>query len=256
MPGIVVTGSGRHGGKLHLTGLRDPLSGDPAAVLGPARLRPEDVIATWRPYQGLDPELIAARARHVLEPPATAALAVRDGVLVATGAAPHRWIAEAKRQWRAISGVARFEDRGLLDADFRDLEAVRGRIEDRLFLFSPGSAELSSSESAKLPDAAADLGRLPALAAAAGRTARVEVVGRGDSEGNEGINRPLSRQRAERVVEDLRARGIGMASIAVVGVGSAQPLREERTEEDKQYNRSVSFRVVVTDAREGEAPAR
>lgn len=256
MPGIVVTGSGRHGGKLHVTGLRDPLAGDPAAMLGPARLRPEDVVATWRPYQGLDPELVAARARHVLEPPATAALAVRDGVLVATGAAPRRWIADAKRQWRAISGVARFEDRGLLDADLRDLEAVRASIEGRLFLFSPGSAELSLSETAKLPDAAADLVRLPALSAAAGKTTRVEVVGRGDSEGTENINRPLSRQRAERVVAALRARGIGTASIAVVGVGSAQPLREERTEEDKQYNRSVSFRVVLTDAREGEAPVR
>ena len=95
-----------------------------------------------------------------------------------------------------------------------------------------------------------------ALSAAAGKTARVEVVGRGDSEGTESINRPLSRQRAERVVAALRARGIGTANIAVVGVGSAQPLREERTEEDKQYNRSVSFRVVLTDAREGEAPVR
>lgn len=256
MPGIIVTGSGRQGGKLHVTGLRDPLAGDPAAMLGPARLRPEDVVANWRPYQGLDAELIAARARQVLEPPATAALAVRDGVLVATGAAPRRWIADAKRQWRGISGVARFEDRGLLDADLRDLEAVRVSIESRLFLFSPGSAELSSGETARLPDAAADLERLPALSAAAGKMSRVEVVGRGDSEGTEGINRPLSRQRAERVVEALRARGIGTASIAVVGVGSAQPLREERTDEDKQYNRSVSFRVVLTDAREAESPAR
>jgi outer membrane protein OmpA-like peptidoglycan-associated protein len=256
MPGIVVTGSERKGGKLHVTGLRDPLAADPAAMLGQARLRPEDVVATWRPYQGLDPDLVLARARRLLEPPATAALAVRDGVLLATGSAPRRWIADAKRQWRAIPGIAGFEDRGLLDTDLRNLEAVRASIEGRLFLFSPGSAELSAAETAKLPDAAADLGRLPALAAAAGRTARVEVVGRGDSEGTEGINRPLSRQRAERVVEALRERGIGTASIAVVGVGSAEPLREERTEEDKQYNRSVSFRVVLADKREGEAPVR
>ncbi len=256
MPGIVVTGSERHGGKLHVTGLRDPLAGDPASALAPARLRAGDVVTAWRPYQGLDPELVAARAKHVLEPPATAVLAVRDGVLVATGAAPRRWIADARRQWRAIPGVARFEETGLLDTDARDLEAARKTIEARLFLFSPGSAELSESEAAKLPGAAADLKRLPALSAAAGKTARVEVVGRGDSEGTETINRPLSRQRAERVVAALRAKGIGTADIAVVGVGSAEPLREERTEEDKQYNRSVSFRVVLADTREGEAPVR
>jgi outer membrane protein OmpA-like peptidoglycan-associated protein len=79
----------------------------------------------------------------------------------------------------------------------------------------------------------------------------VEVVGRGDSEGTEGINQPLSRQRAERVVAALRGKGIGSANIATVGVGSANPLREEKTDEDKQYNRSVSFRVVLNPA---EAP--
>ena len=82
------------------------------------------------------------------------------------------------------------------------------------------------------------------MSAAAGRPSRVEVVGRGDSLGTEGINRPLSRQRAERVLAALRAQGIGSANIATVGVGSEKPLREEKTEEDKQYNRSVSFRVV------------
>ena len=52
----------------------------------------------------------------------------------------------------------------------------------------------------------------------------------------------------------LRAQGVGSANIATVGVGSEKPLREERTEEDKQYNRSVSFRVVPAATTAGEAP--
>jgi OOP family OmpA-OmpF porin len=253
-PGLVVASSERRQGKLFVNGLRDPLASDPAALLAPASLGPEDVVATWRPYQALDPELVLARAKHVLEPPATAALEMRGGVLVAKGAAPHGWIADAKRQSRVLPGVTRFEDSGLIDADRRDLEAVAKIIEDRLFLFAPGSSELSASETAKLADAAADLARLPAVSAAAGRPSRVEVIGRGDSEGSEGINRPLSRQRAERVLAALRAKGIGSANIATVGVGSEKPLREERTEEDKQYNRSVSFRVVPDGPPAGEAP--
>ena len=254
LPGIVVASSERHGGKLFVNGLRDPLSRDPAAMLAPASLGPEDVVATWRPYHALDPEIVLARARHVLEPPATATLGLRAGVLVAKGAAPHEWIAGAKKQSRVISGITRFEDQELIDADLSDLDTVRKSIEGRRFFFSPGSAELSASETAKLDGAAADLARLAAASTAAGRSSRVEVIGRGDSEGTEGINRPLSRQRAERVLAALLAKGIGSANIATVGVGSEKPLREERTEEDKQYNRSVSFRVVPDGSPAGEAP--
>ena len=256
MPGIVVASSDRHEGKLFVNGLRDPLAQDPATMLAPANLGREDVVATWRPYHALDPEIVLARAKHVLEPPATATLGMRGSVLVAEGAAPHEWIADAKRQSRILPGVTRFEDTDLIDADLRDLRAVGKSIEDRLFFFSPGSAELSPDEAAKLTGAAADLTRLPIVSAAAGRSARVEVIGRGDSEGSEDINRPLSRQRAERVLAALRAKGIGSANIATVGVGSAKPLREEKTEQDKQYNRSVTFRVVTADPRQNEAAPR
>ena len=256
MPGIVVASSDRHGGKLFVNGLRDPLAQDPETMLAPASLGREDVVATWRPYHALDPEIVLARAKHVLEPPATATLGMRGSVLVAEGAAPHEWIADAKRQSRILPGVTRFEDTDLIDADLRDLRAVGKSIEDRLFFFSPGSAELSSGEAAKLAGAAADLTRLPVVSAAAGRSARVEVIGRGDSEGTEDINRPLSRQRAERVLAALRAKGIGSANIATVGVGSEKPLREEKTEQDKQYNRSVTFRVVTADPRQNEAAPR
>ena len=256
IPGIAVTSSEGRGGKLIVKGLRDPLARDPAGMLASASLGPEDVVATWRPYHALDPELVLARAKHVLEPPATAAVQVRDGVLVATGTASHEWVAEARRQSRVIPGITRFEDRDLLDTDLRDLEGVRKSIEGRLVLFSPGSAELSASEAAKLRDAAADLARLSAVSAAAGRSARVAVIGRGDSEGTEDINRPLSRQRAERVLASLRERGFGSANIETVGVGSAKPLREEKSAEDKQYNRSVSFRVVLTGPREAETTLR
>lgn len=256
MPGVVVASSDRHGGQLFVNGLRDPLARDPAAMLAAASLGPEDVVATWRPYHALDPELVLARAKHVLEPPATATLGMRGGVLVAKGAAPHEWIADAKRESRVVPGVTRFEDSELVDTDLRDLDAVGKSIEGRLLLFSPGSAELSSSETAKLTAAAADFSRLPAIAVAAGRSARIEVIGRGDSEGTEDINRPLSRQRAERVLASLRAMGVGSANIETVGVGSAKPLRAEKSEEDKQYNRSVSFRVVLTGPREVETALR
>ena len=64
-------------------------------MLAPASLGLEDVVATWRPYQALDPELVLARAKHVLEPPATAALEMRGGVLGRLKATAERNVAEA-----------------------------------------------------------------------------------------------------------------------------------------------------------------
>jgi outer membrane protein OmpA-like peptidoglycan-associated protein len=243
-PGIVVSAAGRRDGKFFVTGLRDPVAADPAALLAPSKLRPEDVHATWKPYQGLEPELVVTRARSLLEAPDSVTLRVGDGVLFATGAAPHAWIAEARRRSRAIPGVTQFDDRGLTDSDAKSFEAARAALEGKLILFARGSSELTPSETAKLADLARELTRLTALAAAAGREIRSEVVGRGDSEGTNETNLALSRRRAERVIAALRAEGLETLTLAATGIGATQPLRQELTEEDKQLNRSVSFRVV------------
>ncbi|HLN59394.1 MAG TPA: OmpA family protein [Thermoanaerobaculia bacterium] len=243
-PGIVVSATGRRDGKFFVTGLRDPLAADPAALLPASNLRREDVRGAWKPYQSLEPELIAARARSLLEAPGSVTLRVQDGALIATGAAPHAWIAEAGSRWRSVPGVARFDNRGLTDSDSKSFEAARAALEGKLILFARGSSELTPAETAKLADVARDLSRLPALAAATGREFRGEVVGRGDSEGTSETNLALSRRRAERVLAALRDGGLETKNLAVAGVGATQPLREERTEEDKQLNRSVSFRIV------------
>jgi OOP family OmpA-OmpF porin len=140
--------------------------------------------------------------------------------------------------------VARFDDRGLTDTDSKSFETARAALEGKLILFARGSSELTPGETAKLADVARDLSRLPALATAAGKEFRGEVVGRGDSEGTSETNLALSRRRAERVLAALREEGLETKNLAVAGVGATQPLRQERTEEDKQLNRSVSFRIV------------
>lgn len=247
-PGIAITDSGRRGGKFFVTGLRDPLAADPAAMLRPARLDAAQVDASWRPYYALAPEIIAARARSILETPATVKLAVNDGVLVATGSAPRRWIDRARDLSRAIPGVTRFDGTALADMDDRDLQAAAGRIEGGIVLFARGSSEIAPGGTARLEKVAAEMRRLPQLAAAAGKEVRVEVVGRGDSEGTQDLNLALSRRRAERVLAALRSIGVDRANLAAVGVGASAPLREERTEEDREVNRSVSFRLVLTEA--------
>jgi OOP family OmpA-OmpF porin len=244
-PGIVVTAEGRRGGRYFVNGLRDPLAADPVAMLAGSDLSARQIASDWKPYQALAPELIAKRARYVLEAPATVTLAAREGVLVAAGSASSRWIAEARARSRGIAGVARYDDSALTDADASRFEALRRRIEGRVLLFPRGSSELPPAEIAKLKATASDLGEAARIAAALGRTLQVEVIGRGDSVGSEEANLVLSRRRAERVAETLRPAGRDGLTLAVVGVGSAKPLKPEVTENDRDWNRSVSFRLVA-----------
>jgi OOP family OmpA-OmpF porin len=244
-PGIAVIGSGRRGGKYFVRGLRDPLAVDPVAMLAESKLARESVSSDWKPYQALVPEFIAARARDVLEPPRTVTLTAGDGKVMATGSAPHRWIEEARARSRAFAGLARYDDARLADDDGRELEALSKAIEGRPISFDLASAELRPEESDTLATLSRDLSRLAQLAAAVGRTVRVEVIGRGDSSGTPEANLAISRLRAERVaraVSSTRESGVTFASR---GVGSSEPLRPEIDEKDRELNRSVTLRVLV-----------
>jgi OOP family OmpA-OmpF porin len=216
-------------------------------MLAASKLKPRDVVETWKPYRALDPDIVSARARSLLAAPRTVSLRVTGGALLASGTAPHRWIAEARRLAQTFADVTNYDDRGVTDTDQANLDSARKKLESLRIFFARGSSEPSPGETDKLERAAREVAGLPALALAAGRGIRIEVVGRGDSEGSEEVNLALSRRRAEGVLALLRAR-LPSASLAATGVGSGRPLVEERTEEDKQMNRSVSFRAIEDDA--------
>jgi len=244
-PGIAVIGSGRRGGRYFVRGLRDPLAVDPVAMLAESKLSRESVSSDWKPYQALVPEFIAARARDVLEPPRTVTLTAGDGKVMATGSAPHRWIEEARARSRAFAGLARYDDARLADDDGRELEALSKAIEGRPISFDLASAELRPEESDTLATLSRDLSRLAQLAAAVGRTVRVEVIGRGDSSGTPEANLAISRLRAERVARALSSTQESGVTFAARGVGSSEPLRPEIDEKDRELNRSVTLRVLV-----------
>lgn len=255
-PGLVVTESGRRGGRYFVNGLRDPLAADPVAMLGVHRLSPDGVRSAWKPYQALDPEIVAARARHALEAPASVILQVRGGALVAAGSAPRRWIEEARSRARAIVGITGYDDRALARTETIELERLRRRIEGRLILFALGSSEVSLAEEEKIRETAKDARSLPPLAAELRRGARLEVIGRGDSIGTEEVNFGISSRRADRVATALAVEGVGALALAPSGVGSTRPIRPELTEKDRELNRSVSFRVVLADDPGQESPRR
>ena len=232
-PGIVLTEEGSRGGKRYVAGLRDSLAARPADLLAEHNLKPENVdLQNWRPYQAFDREFVLRRAQQLLSPPVGVSLNINNDVLTATGAAPAAWIADARRFALAIPGVATFDERALIGEEAR-------RIEGRVIRFIAGTAQPVAGQEAELQSLVNDARRL----AQADAGARIEIIGHTDTEGSETTNQRLSENRASRILSLLAAKGIRNNVLSARGVASSEPVRAEASRADKQFNRSVSFKV-------------
>lgn len=239
-PGLVVVSSGRSGGKFVVAGLRDPRASDPDDLLRQTSLDPSDVESRWQPYQALDPRFVLARAREALQPPSSASLDLEGGVLLVRGRAPAAWVVEARGRAPLIAGVERLDGTSALDAEMGDRIA---RIEATVLLFVKGTSRLVPGQEAAVGQLVANLRELDALLSAAGRRARIDIVGHTDADGAPQANIPLSRARAQRV-RDAAAAGLSdRVELAVRGAGSGEPAVAASTESEKQHNRRVTLRV-------------
>ena len=78
---------------------------------------------------------------------------------------------------------------------------------------------------------------------------QVDVYGHTDSTGNEGINQPLSNQRAQSVVDYLVSCGVPRSQFAnVVGKSSSQPVADNSTAAGRQANRRVELYLYASKA--------
>ena len=73
---------------------------------------------------------------------------------------------------------------------------------------------------------------------------KVEISGHTSTEGADDYNLELSRKRAKSVVEYLIRRGISTERLSWKGYGETKPLNDNSTDEMKQKNRRVEFKVL------------
>lgn len=239
-PGVVVTDTGTRDGKYFIAGLRDPLAQDPNAFLSEAKVKQSDVVSRFEPFQAMSPEFVLARARKLLEPPPTVNLKFADGVLEMEGFASLQWITEMRRVVRFVPGVSQFKDANLLDVD---------RIINPSLLFVLDRTELAPGQEEKFKQLVADIERLQSLAESMKKNVRLEVTGHADGSGSEERNAELSRGRAEAIASELNARLPSKTNLTIAPGASKERLREEVTEADRAANRSVTFKIILTDAR-------
>ncbi len=247
--GIVVTTTEEHQGKYFISGLRDPLAADPIRLLRKAHLNPNTVISHWEPYLSLDSEFVLKRAKQLLQPPTTVSLKV-DGnsVLHATGSAPQLWIVDTRKLVRAIPGITKFQEDSLVAEDRSQLDNSKKQIEKQVILFEEGTTELAPDQDKRLQTLVQEINQLGDTARLFNKNVHIQIVGHTDTTGTEQINTGLSQDRALTILSSLVSNGLKTANFSTVGVGTKEPLRNELTEEDRTFNRCVSFKVTLTDA--------
>jgi len=247
-PGIVVTSSARQNGHFAVQGLRDPLATDPQTLLQAAGIDSNEAEFHWNGYYALDDAIVQKRAAVLLKPPPSATLDVRDGVLRPGGQAPRTWIESTRLQAPLIPGIRSVDLSRLIDADEAAFKGLKGSIESTVVRFPVGSAELSAADLDSLKNLVPRIDELMRRSAVLRRGLVVSVVGHSDSTGPEATNRPLSQSRADVVQRQLARQGVDERRMKAKGVASSEPLRSEENEEARQYNRSVTFRILPVDS--------
>jgi outer membrane protein OmpA-like peptidoglycan-associated protein len=243
-PGLTVTGFSREHGRFVIRGLRDPLASDPMQFVQRENLDPSQVEFLWRPYYALDDLLIQQRAVAALAPPAGVSLSVTDGVLHLEGRPPAKWLMEVRSRAPLIPGI-RALDLGRFTPEQMAFDDAKNQVQGVIIRFPVASASIPAAEATNLRSLVPVLRQLLDAQAALHETVTIDVIGHTDTTGAEATNQNLSQHRAERVAAELVRFGIPNARLHTRGVATAEPVRPENSGENRQYNRSATFRIAA-----------
>ncbi len=246
-PGIVVINSQKRYGKYFISGMRDPLAVDPNTLIQQTNLNPKIVISQWQPYLSFEPQFTTRRVEKLLHPPQTVSLQVNNnGILIANGYAPRKWILEARKLWYFVPGITQLQDKNLVETELRQLELYKKQIEQQILFFSEGTTDLMPGEADKLPNLFISIRKCLDIAKYLGKNVQIQIIGHTNSTGTEGQNRLLSQARAKKILSYFKSQGININQFKAIGISYRLPLQSEVTPESKKVNRRVSFKVFMT----------
>jgi len=244
-PGFVITSFGREHGKFVVRGMRDPLAAEPTQFIQTSNVNEGDGEFHWGGYYALDDGIVEQRAKSILSPPSTAILVVKSGVLTVSGAASANWVKDIQTRGLLVPGIHAVELAPELNPARLAFNQAKTEIEKVVVKFSVGTAALSNSERLELRKLAESVHSLLQAGDSLRQTLTLEVLGHTDSTGAEVSNLDLSQRRADRVAWELGQLGVPERILRSRGVGTTSPLRTEDNEENRQFNRSATFRVGV-----------
>jgi len=243
-PGLTITSFGRENGRFVIRGLRDPLAPDPQKFVQDAQLDPAKAEFHWGAYYALDDALVQQRAITALAPPAGVSLSVKDGVLHVAGQPPSKWLSDLRARGLFVPGI-RALDLGRFTPEQIAFDEARNKIQAAVVKFPLASAALSAAERANLRSLLPQLTDVLNSPVAPQGGTMIEILGHSDTTGAETLNQNLSQRRADRIAWELIQLGFPEKGLHAKGVATAEPVRTEDSEENRQFNRSATFRLNV-----------
>ena len=113
-PGIAVTSAERHWfAPAQVTGLRDPVSADPARIAAESNLDPAQIRFAWKEFIALDAVSVQRRFEQRFGPAKEARIALENGIATISGQAPYEWIERVRREGAQVAGVTGIAERDL-----------------------------------------------------------------------------------------------------------------------------------------------
>ena len=162
--------------------------------------------------------------------------AIGGAVGAGTGAIIGRHMDKVAEQAKQQVGNAKVEE----VTDNNGLKAVKVTFDSGI-LFATNKAELNSASKTDLAKFSNVLKN--------NTDCHVDIYGHTDSTGNDGINIPLSNNRAQSVANYLKTCGVSAAQLQnVTGKGSSDPVADNSTAAGRQQNRRVEVYLYASQA--------
>lgn len=130
------------------------------------------------------------------------------------------------------------------------IELLNATAETRKITFAPSSSDIDE-------DAQETIDKVAEILRDCQHT-EIEIGGHTDSQGREIMNEQLSQARADAVLNAIMARRVLVSNLSARGYGESQPIADNETEEGRELNRRIEFRLLtesVSDETTAEADA-
>jgi OOP family OmpA-OmpF porin len=127
------------------------------------------------------------------------------------------------------------------------VEQINAAVERKKITFAPSSTDIEADAIPTI-DAIAEVVRDC-------QTVKIEIGGHTDSQGREVMNEQLSQARADAVLNAIMSRRVLTTNLTAKGYGEAAPIADNGTEEGREANRRIEFKLIVPDDAETEVEA-
>ncbi|MEO1537373.1 MAG: OmpA family protein [Pseudomonadota bacterium] len=120
------------------------------------------------------------------------------------------------------------------------IDLLNAAAEARKITFAPSSSDIDADAQDTIDKIAEILRDCQA--------AEIEIGGHTDSQGREIMNEQLSQARADAVLNAIMARRVLVSNLSARGYGESQPIADNETEEGREANRRIEFRLLTEGA--------